>query len=178
MLDTGATVVCCDEREASLRMAGSLLTNLGVDRALVSKMCREDREDSELRDILLAEELRRSKVGGGEDSIASTSGYRFNLPDSRTNIASNFLGLAKNQFSKLMSIGGSLSGSATDGEEDGEFTGEDLYSVAESNTLIFKEPATKSQELKPIAGIEGVDYCKLPDDGDKVGGGTGKNTDA
>jgi hypothetical protein len=167
LLEAGASVVCCDEREASLRLAGSLLDNLGVERGIVSRICREDREESEKADIQRMELSRISRSSSNDATFTSSSGLRFNMPDSRNSFAKKFVNMAKSQLTSLLSSN-SKGNTVNSLEEEGDF-GESMYSIADKK-LKYKEERLGGKSVEPlpvgiIAGVEGVDYCKMPEDG-------------
>lgn len=154
LLDIGASIVCCDEREAGLRLAGTLLSTVGFERGDISRICREDREESELRDVKVMEDARARRVDS-QATFISSSGIRFYSPDDRNNFALKVVNLAK---SKLAEIIGSRS------SDDDDF-GESQYTAADKKLLI-KDPSTISNPtvdaLEAAGGIDGVDFCKLP----------------
>ena len=181
--------MCCDEREASLRLAGSLLANLGIDRALVSRLCREDRVGSELQDVRLLEESMRNKRVNNQATFVSSSGYRFNSADSRSNLAKSFVDLAKSQLSSMLRWDGSPSSPEKDAgvggagdvlllaEEEEDSVGESVYFVADK-TLQYRDTSSLKQGVnsvvvggssssgsggRDLVGVDGVDYCKIPD---------------
>ena len=154
LLDSGASIVCCDEREAGLRLAGTLLSTVGFDRVEISRLCREDREQSELQDVRIMEDSRARRVDS-QATFISSSGIRFNSPDDRNNFALKFVNLAK---SKIAGIIGSRSA------DDDDF-GESQYAAADKK-LQIKDPSAMSNPtvdaLEAAGGIDGVDFCKLP----------------
>ena len=154
LLDNGASIVCCDEREAGLRLAGTLLSAIGFDRGDISRLCREDREESELRDVRIMEDARALRVDS-QATFISSSGLRFYSPDDRNNFALKVVNLAK---SKLAEIIGNRP------TEDDDF-GESQYTVADKK-LQIKDPSTLNNPtvdaLEAAGGIDGVDFCKLP----------------
>jgi voltage-gated potassium channel Kch len=158
LLDAGASVVCCDERESSLRVAGILLSSVGFDNNEVSRLCREARSSSELQDLTMLEGNRAAKADDKGTFIAS-SASRFNIPDTRNNLANQFFGLTKSLF-----------GSAATVNEEGDFD-EPRYSLADTK-LQLKEAAVPSPTiaaLEAAGGVDGVDFCKLPVDAEAVG---------
>lgn len=164
LLEAGASVVCCDERESSLRLAGSLLATLGMERGAVSKLCREDREQSETKDIRNMEEHLREKVSNDQKSFIFSSGTRRNLADHRYNMAESLKALAKEQLPGWM-------WPAQDADDDEE-VGEPIYSISEK-TRLYRDPVVAAAEkfqkvVERREGVDGVDFCRIPESEDAV----------
>lgn len=154
LLEIGASVVCCDEREAGLRIAGTLLSSVGFERGDISRLCREDREESELKDIRVMEEARAQRVDS-QATFISSSGIRFYSPDNRDNFALKFVSLAKSKLSEI--FGNKMT-------DDDDF-GESQYSIADKKLQIRESSPTSNPTvgaLETAGGIDGVDFCKLP----------------
>lgn len=164
LLEAGASIVCCDEREASLRLAGSLLSSLGMESGVVSKLCREHRKESELEDIRVMETARRSRQSNNQATFISSSGYRFNSPDTKNDMAKAFMNLAQTRFKELLWMEDKQK--SVSSVEDSDYGEESMYKVADK-TLVYKEPKLGESPTpvmpKTLDGVDGVDFCLMPE---------------